>query len=91
MVIQMLEREPLNVAEALRPGEPDLEVARSVLATEAAGLTTLAAGLGPEARETELLSSAGDLPVPNAKSDHVMKVFVDNEIPGRSGPPPENE
>ena len=52
---------------------------------------TTAAGLGPEARETELLSSAGDLPVPNAKSDHVMKVFVDNEIPGRSGPPPENE
>jgi hypothetical protein len=52
---------------------------------------TTAAGLGPEPRETEQLSSAGDLPVPNAKSDHVIKVFVDNEIPERSGPPPENE
>jgi hypothetical protein len=53
---------------------------------------TTAAGLGPEAPETEQLSSAGDMPVPNAKSDHdVMKVFVDNEVPGRSAAPPENE
>jgi hypothetical protein len=48
---------------------------------------TTAAGLGPEAPELEQLSSAGDLPVPNAKSDHVIKVFVDNEIPGPSAPP----
>ena len=51
---------------------------------------TTAAGLGPDAPELEQLSSAGDLPVPNAKSDHVIKVFVDNEVP-RSGQPPESE
>jgi hypothetical protein len=55
------------------------------------GIYTTAAGLGPEAPEVELLSSAGDFPVANAKSDHVVKAFVDNEIPGRSGTPPESE
>ncbi|MBI3646472.1 MAG: exo-alpha-sialidase [Acidobacteriales bacterium] len=50
---------------------------------------TTAAGLGPEAPELEVLSSAADRPVPNAKSDHVMRVFVDNEIP--AGGPPESE
>jgi len=52
---------------------------------------TTATGLGPEAPEVEQLSSAGDVAVPNAKSDHVIKVFVDNEIPGRNSPPRENE
>jgi hypothetical protein len=51
---------------------------------------TTATGLGPEAPETEQLSSAGDVPVPDAKSDHVIKVFVDNEVPGQ-GAPPERE
>jgi hypothetical protein len=48
---------------------------------------TTAAGLGPEAPELEQLSSAGDRPVPNAKSDHVIRPFVDNEIPQSSEPP----
>ena len=52
---------------------------------------TTATGLGPEAPETEQLSSDGDMPVPNAKSDHVVRPFVDNEIPGRSGLPPGRE
>ncbi len=52
---------------------------------------TTAAGLGPEAPELEQLSSAGDRPVPNAKSDHVIKAFVDNEIPAQSGQPPESK
>ena len=50
---------------------------------------TTAAGLSPEAPELEQLSSAGDRPVPNAKSDHVLRPFVDNEIPEQSGQPPE--
>src|SRR6266481_5004272 len=50
---------------------------------------TTAAGLSPEAPELEQLSSAGDRPVPNAKSDHVLRAFVDNEIPEQSGQPPE--
>ncbi|HEY1400544.1 MAG TPA: sialidase family protein [Terriglobales bacterium] len=50
---------------------------------------TTATGLSPEAPELEQLSSAGDRPVPNAKSDHVLRPFVDNEIPEQSGQPPE--
>jgi hypothetical protein len=50
---------------------------------------TTATGLGPEAPELEQLSSAADLPVPNAKSDHVMKPFRDNEIPSSTAPPKE--
>jgi hypothetical protein len=49
---------------------------------------TTAAGLEAVAAELEQLSSAGDLPVPNAKSDHVVKPFVDNEIPKHSAQPP---
>ncbi len=52
---------------------------------------TTATGLKAAAPELEQLSSAGDLPVPNAKSDHVIKPFVDNEIPAHSTQPPENE
>jgi hypothetical protein len=52
-------------------------------------LYTTATGLSPEAPELEQLSSAGDRPVPNAKSDHVLRPFVDNEIPEQSGQPPE--
>ena len=48
---------------------------------------TTAAGLGPEAPEMEVLSSAGERPVPGAKSDHELKPFVDNEVPG----PPDNQ
>ncbi len=51
---------------------------------------TTATGLSPEAPELEQLSSAGDRPVPNANSDHVIRPFVDNEIP-QSGEPPESE
>ena len=40
---------------------------------------TTATGLAAEAQELETLSSEGDLPVPNAKSDHVLKPFRDNE------------
>jgi hypothetical protein len=50
---------------------------------------TTATGLSPEAPELEQLSSAGDRPVPNAKSDHVLRPFVDNESPEQSGQPPE--
>ena len=50
---------------------------------------TTAAGLGLEAPELEQLSSAGDRPVPNAKSDHVLRPFVDNEIPAHGSEPPE--
>ena len=50
---------------------------------------TTATGLSPEAPELEQLSSDGDRPVPNAKSDHVLRPFVDNEIPEQSGQPPE--
>jgi len=42
---------------------------------------TTAAGLAAAEPELELLSSEGDRPVPGAKSDHVLKVFVDNEVP----------
>ncbi len=45
--------------------------------------------LGPEAPELEQLSSAGDRPVPNAKSDHVLRPYVDNEIPAQSDQPPD--
>ncbi len=51
---------------------------------------TTAAGLAAET-EMEVLSSEGDRPVPNAKSDHVIKPFVDNEIPAQSGRPPDSE
>jgi hypothetical protein len=50
---------------------------------------TTAAGLDLEAPELEQLSSAGDQPVPNAKSDHVLRPFVDNEIPAHGSQPPE--
>lgn len=46
---------------------------------------TTASGLGPVGPELEMLSSEGDRPIPGAKSDHLLKVFVDNEVPG--GPP----
>jgi hypothetical protein len=52
---------------------------------------TTTTGLGPERPELETLSSAADLPVPNAKSDHVLRPFVDNEIPSRSTQPPDNK
>jgi hypothetical protein len=52
---------------------------------------TTAAGLGPDAPELEQLNSAGDLPVPNAKSDHVIKAFVDNEIPAQTNQPPDGD
>ena len=52
---------------------------------------TTASGLGPQAAELEELSSADDRPVPNAKSDHVVRPFVDNEIPGRSEQPPDGD
>jgi hypothetical protein len=52
---------------------------------------TTAAGLAPDAPELEQLSSAGDLPVPNAKSDHVIKAFVDNEIPAHTSQPPDGD
>jgi hypothetical protein len=52
---------------------------------------TTAAGLAPDAPELEQLSSAGDLPVPNAKSDHVIKAFVDNEIPAHTNQPPDGD
>jgi arabinose-5-phosphate isomerase len=58
------------------PGEPDLEVARSVLATEAAGLTTLAAGLGPEfSRAVACLARASGRIVVSGmgKSGHVAR------------------
>ena len=42
---------------------------------------TTSTGLEPGAPELEQLSSAGDVPVPDAKSDHVLKPFVDNERP----------
>ena len=50
---------------------------------------TTTTGLGPDVPELEQLSSAGDRPVPNAKSDHLLSPFVDNEIPAQSGQPPE--
>jgi hypothetical protein len=52
---------------------------------------TTSTGLGPDAPELEQLSSAGEAPVPDAKSDHVIKPFVDNEIPSRSGQPPDGQ
>ncbi|HWZ80981.1 MAG TPA: sialidase family protein [Terriglobales bacterium] len=52
---------------------------------------TTTTGLAPEAPEQEQLSSAADMPVPNAKSDHVLKPFVDNERPERSAQPPERD
>jgi hypothetical protein len=52
---------------------------------------TTSTGLGPDAPELEQLSSAGDLPVPDAKSDHVIKPFVDNEVPSQSDRPPDSE
>lgn len=52
---------------------------------------TTAAGLSADAPEFEQLNSAGDLPVRNATSDHVVKVFVDNEVPAESGQPPQSE
>jgi hypothetical protein len=50
---------------------------------------TTAAGLALEAPELEQLSSAGDRTVPDAKSDHVLRPFVDNEIPAPGSQPPE--
>jgi hypothetical protein len=50
---------------------------------------TTAAGLEAAAPELEVLSSVEDRPVPNAKSDHVIRVFRDNEVP--AGGPPERE
>jgi hypothetical protein len=47
---------------------------------------TTASGLAAAAPELELLSAEGDRPVPGAKSDHVMRVFVDNEA---TAEPPE--
>ncbi|MBI3476695.1 MAG: exo-alpha-sialidase [Acidobacteria bacterium] len=48
---------------------------------------TTAVGLAGDAPELEELSSAGDFPVPNAKSDHVIKPFRDNEsIPSGDQP-----
>ncbi len=52
---------------------------------------TTATGLSPDLPELEQLTSVDDRPVPNAKSDHVVKPFVDNEIPSRSGQPPDRE
>jgi len=42
---------------------------------------TTASGLEAAAPEMEVLSSAEDRPVPGAKSDHPIRVFVDNEVP----------
>ncbi|HUM06181.1 MAG TPA: sialidase family protein [Terriglobales bacterium] len=42
---------------------------------------TTAAGLSAAPPEMELLSAAEDRPVPDAKSDHPMRVLVDNEVP----------
>jgi hypothetical protein len=52
---------------------------------------TTASGLSREAPELEQLSSAGDLPVAGAKSDHVVRPFVDNEVPARSEQPPDRD
>jgi hypothetical protein len=52
---------------------------------------TTAAGLADELLGPDELSSADDHPVPNAKSDHVVRPFVDNEIPSRSVRPPESK
>jgi hypothetical protein len=52
---------------------------------------TTASGLTAEAAEMEVLSSENDRPVPNAKSDHVIKPFVDNQIPAQAGRPPDRE
>ncbi|PYX28568.1 MAG: exo-alpha-sialidase [Acidobacteria bacterium] len=48
---------------------------------------TTATGLGAEGPELEQLSSSEGRPEPNAKSDHVLRPFVDNEIPQASQPP----
>jgi len=48
---------------------------------------TTAAGLDAVGPEFEMLSSADDRPVPNAKSDHELKPFRDNEV----GEPPERD
>jgi arabinose-5-phosphate isomerase len=58
------------------PDHPDLEVARDVLATEAAGLRALAAGLGPEfSRAADCLAGAtGRIVVSGmGKSGHVAR------------------
>jgi len=58
------------------PDQPDLEVARDVLATEAAGLRALAAGLGPEfSRAVDCLAGASGRIVVSGmgKSGHIAR------------------